>query len=291
MGETNIIKAIINIVNNPIYEIAHYARANNRANNMGEALEEYVKDIFAGTVGMGDLTKRNEEISRYFSYLGNQNNPPDSIIRGGDAIEVKKIESPNSSLALNSSYPKAKLFSGSNMITDACKKCEEWDEKDIIYVVGVCRDNVLSSISMVYGSDYAASAEVYERIKTTISRGVNSILDVEFAETNELGRVNRVDPLGITYLRIRGMWGIQNPHKAFSYIYRPNANMLFNFMAVINTEKYNSFAEIKELEDLCGSCPQLEITDVRIKNPNNPAELREAKLVRFSIKELINENS
>ena len=42
--------------------------------------------------------------------------------------------------------------------------------------------------------------------------------DVEFSETNELGRVNKVDPLGITYLRIRGMWGIENPIKVFNYV-------------------------------------------------------------------------
>ena len=57
---------------------------------MGEALEEYVKDIFAGTVNETDENIRNQKLSEIFSYLGNQNNPPDSMLRGGDAIEVRK---------------------------------------------------------------------------------------------------------------------------------------------------------------------------------------------------------
>lgn len=40
------------------------------------------------------------------SHQGNKNHPPNFIIRGGDAIEVKKIESKNRNIALNSSFPK-----------------------------------------------------------------------------------------------------------------------------------------------------------------------------------------
>lgn len=112
----NIIDAIVHLVTNPKLELKSYSESHNRANSMGEALEEYIKDLFAGTVNEENLNIRNQKLSEVFSYLGNQNNPPDSMLRGGDAIEVKKIESNDSSLALNSSYPKAKLFSDSPMI-------------------------------------------------------------------------------------------------------------------------------------------------------------------------------
>lgn len=279
---SNIIRAIINIVSNPITEITSYYNSKNRANSMGEALEEYIKDLYAGTVEETDEQVRNKKISEIFSYLGNQNNPPDSILKGGDAIEVKKIESKTSGLALNSSYPKHKLFSSSSMITDACRRCEEWVEKDIIYTVGVVKNNILSNLSMVYGMDYAASEEIYTRIKDVISSGVNSIPDVEFAETNELGRVNRVDPLGITYLRVRGMWGIENPMKVFNYIYQRDDSKNLNLMVLINNEKYSTLEYTEELEDLVGQVEGLEIKDVEIKNPNNPAQLVSAKLIKFS---------
>lgn len=60
------------------------------------------------------------------------------MLHNGDAIEVKKIESPNSALALNSSYPKQKLTYNNPMIAQACKQAEKnWIEKDIIYCVAI----------------------------------------------------------------------------------------------------------------------------------------------------------
>ena len=281
--ETNIIKAIINIVNNPIFELKEYYKSKTRANSMGEALEEYIKDIFAGTINEMDEEHRLKKISDFFSYLGNQNNPPDCIIKNGDAIEVKKIESKNASLALNSSYPKSKLFSNSHMITEECRGCEQWEEKDILYVVGAIKSNMLSSLSMVYGVDYAANFNIYERIKTVISTGISSISNVEFSETKELGRVNRVDPLGITNLRIRGMWHIENPIKVFKYIYKYDVNNSFNFMCIINYEKYQSFdlEDRRNLESLLVKVSNFEMKDVFIKDPNNPSKLKSAKLITY----------
>lgn len=279
----NIIDAIINIVKNPILELREYSISHNRANSMGEALEEYIKDIFSGTLFENDKNKRLEIISEVFSYLGNTNNPPDSILRGGDAIEVKKIENKTSSLALNSSYPKAKLYSNSSMITDACRNCGEWKEKDIIYAIGTCEKNKLTSLIFVYGEDYAAENKIYENVKNKIKLGIETINGLEFSETNEIGRVNRVDPLGITYFRIRGMWGIENPIKVFDYIYERDNTKQFNFMALINEDKYNSFFNREELENLEKENKYLEIRNVKIKNPNNPAQLRSAKLITFKI--------
>ena len=75
----NIINAIMQLVTNPKFELKAYSESHNRANNMGEALEEYIKDIFAGTVNEKDENTRNQKISEVFSYLGNQNNPPDCL--------------------------------------------------------------------------------------------------------------------------------------------------------------------------------------------------------------------
>lgn len=279
----NIIDAIVQLVSNPKFELKRYSESHNRANNMGEALEEYVKDLFAATVDEKSESVRNQKISEVFSYLGNQNNPPDSMLRGGDAIEVKKIESNDSSLALNSSYPKAKLFSDSPMIKKSCRICEKWAVKDMIYAVGVVDNNNLKSLAMVYGDDYCAERDVYEQIKQVIKDGVENIPGVEFSETKELGRVNRVDPLGITYLRVRGMWGIENPFCVFNYVYKRDFSKKFNFMAIINDEKYYSFNNYIKLEKLCETKTELMIENVKIKNPNNPAQLKNAKLITFTI--------
>ena len=137
---TNILEAIINIANNPILEIRNHYTGRNRANNVGEALETFIKDAFANLITETDEQERMKRYNEVFSWLGNQNHPPDIMIRKGDAIEVKKTQSANSDLALNSSYPKSNIQSNSTMITQECKNCEEWTEKDLIYCVGHTSD-------------------------------------------------------------------------------------------------------------------------------------------------------
>lgn len=274
----NIINAIVNLVSNPITNLKDVAQGNNRANSAGAALEEYMKDLFSGSFNLPE-SQRIKKHSEVFSYLGNDSNPPDAMLKNGDAIEVKKIETRTSALALNSSYPKHTLLSNNPMISTACRNAEEWQEKDIIYMVGFVKDMELKDLCMVYGLDYCASDECYSRIKATIKQGVESISGVEFAETNELGKVNRLDPLGITYLRVRGMWGIENPLKVFNYIYQRNLSNKFNFMCLINQEKWDSFDNVNLLLNL--EHENLKINDVEIKDPNNPAKLKSAKLVTF----------
>ena len=58
----NIIDAIIRLVENPVTNIKEYKIGNNRANNAGVALEEYVKDLFAGSFGLGEA-ERAEKLS------------------------------------------------------------------------------------------------------------------------------------------------------------------------------------------------------------------------------------
>ena len=268
-----LLDAIVNIHAQKSLTIKEFYKSRNRANNMGEALELFICDAFAGTFGNVNAAQVDDTYSDVFSYLGNQNNPPDAMLRNGDAIEIKKIESHGSSLALNSSYPKNKLFANSPMITKTCAACENWQEKDIIYAVGVVNDRNILALSFVYGEDYAASHEIYERIKGTIKAGVSTIADVEFGETKELGRVNRVDPLGITYLRIRGMWGIENPFEVFRYV----ADI--PFFAIINADKYHSFSSEsrRTIENTSG----ILVEPCKIKDPNNPSRQKNAMLIRF----------
>lgn len=278
----NLLQAIKLIVENPIVRVKDYYTGRNRANSVGEALENYVKDIFANSFDLSE-TDRLHKFNEVFSYLGNQNNPPDIILRNGDAIETKKVQSPTSALALNSSYPKSKLFADSPMLTQACKNCEDWSEKDIIYIIGHTSDTDIKYLWFVYGDCFAADKDVYEKIKKTISSGITTIPDVEFTETNELGKVKKVDPLGVTDLRIRGMWHIENPHKIFTYLNKVDANAKFQILCLMKTEKFNSFpmADKIALQNLTKENYSFE--DTQIKNPNNPAQLLNCKLITFKI--------
>jgi hypothetical protein len=280
---SNIIKAFINITNSPIVELVDYYSGKNRVNNAGKALEIYIQDAFAGTINETDELKRLEKLEQIYSYQGNQNNPPDLMLKNSDAIEVKKLQSKNSAIALNSSYPKAKLYANSPMITKACRECEKWETKDIIYTIGYITDNSLKFLWMVYGDCFCADKETYERIKETISSGINSISDVEFTATKELGKVKKVDPLGITDLRIRGMWHIANPHKVFDYIYNYDESKRFQMVCLMRKEKYEGLP-LKDREVLeCLGIDGVEVLDVRIKSPDNPVRLVDAKLLVFGV--------
>ena len=55
-------------------------------------LETYFKNIFANTFDCKNDDEGKGKISDTFIYLGNKTNPPDLILRGGDAIEVKSFQ-------------------------------------------------------------------------------------------------------------------------------------------------------------------------------------------------------
>ncbi len=280
----NILKAIKTIADNPMPDLVSYYKGKNRINSVGDALESFVKDVFANTVSENDERKKLERYNELFSYNGNQNNPPDLMLKNGDAIEVKKIESLKASIALNSSYPKSKLYSNSPLITSHCRSCETWQEKDIIYAIGVSEDKKLKLLWLIYGDCYAADREVYERVTNKIIDGIQEIQNIEFSTTRELGRVNKVDPLGITYLRIRGMWGIQNPLAVYNYLeFEHDVNQDFQVIAIMKETKYLSFSvqDRQEIENL--SKNNLSIKDVKIKCPNNPAKLMSAKVINYKV--------
>ena len=277
---TNILEFINNVVTHKEFFVENRQQGKNRINNVGEGLERYIKEAFAGTYNINEERDKLKIFNQEFSWLGSQNNPPDIMIRGGDAIEVKKTESDSASLALNSSYPKSDLHSTSPMITSNCKNCENWKVKDLIYCVGHVSNKELKSLWVVYGNIYAADHQLYKSVVDGIKDGIKKIPDTVFSETKELGRVNEVDPLGITNLRIRGMWQIENPRKVFNYLMKRNKTN-FELVVVIPKLKFESFPKesiikINQIQE-----KKFTIEDCDVKDPNNPANLIECKLITY----------
>jgi hypothetical protein len=279
----NLLTAIVTIVQNYKVQLSNTGLQSNQMNAMGVALEAFVKDAFANSFGLTGTDKLGA-YSSVFSYLGNQNNPPDMMLKGGDAIEVKKLERLANTIALNSSYPKDKLCADSPMITESCRSCEDWQEKDLIYAVGTVEKKVqLKHLWLVYGDCFIADAKIYERIKQTISIGVQSIPNVAFTPTKELGKVKKVDPLGVTDLRIRGMWSIENPTKIFSSIHTIDPDSIFQLSCIMKKDKFLSFPQQDQAAILAMQSSQFIISDISIQDPNNPAKLVSAKLFNFKV--------
>ncbi|MEZ4877310.1 MAG: NgoPII family restriction endonuclease [Flavobacterium sp.] len=277
----NILDAIVNISIIEDLTINEITFGNNRANNMGEGLESFIKDAFTNTFLEDDKNIRLKKYNEVFSYQGSKNNPPDLMLKNGDALEIQKVESLTTDLQLNSSYPKAKLFSNSTLINNHCKKSEEWTEKDFIYTIGHIPKgtNKLSSLWFVYGSIYAADENCYISVKNSLTEGLEKKPDINFSETNEIGRVNFVDPLKITNLRVRGMWLLQPPYKVFKHIHNYSNDGKFQCFLLIPEDKYYKLP--KDSRDRIEGLTIISIEDVKVENPNNPADLINIKFITY----------
>ncbi len=278
----NILTAIKAIVENSANVIIEESGTNsqNRVTQMGDALEDYVKNAFADCLGRDPKFVKLAR-SAVFSYIGNSSNPPDAMIKDGDAIEIKKITTLGTSqLQLNSSYPKDKLYADNPKICAACRNCEIWERKDMLYVVGQVKGEELQNIFFIYGDLYCDSPVIYENVENVIKDGLQLLEGVEIADTNELGRVNKVDHLGISDLRVRGMWLIKTPFQQFKYLTDDISAYTFKLVALIPEDKYYTFVNVMEFEKFCEE-HGVNITDENIEDPRNPANLIKAKLVTY----------
>ncbi|WP_203250035.1 NgoPII family restriction endonuclease [Cysteiniphilum marinum] len=245
----------------------------NRIQEEGRYLEKFVQKAFSGALLDKEIRDIKEKISDSYIFCGNSNSPPDGILADGTAIEVKKLQG-FSSIALNSSYPKAKLYRTDPRISLRAmsvlnkKLGSDWQETDFIYVIGRIDDYQLKTIFFVYGDIYAASHDIY----TTAIKKIKDILKesdaYEEIDTKELGRLNAVDPLGISYMRIRSMWHIAHPKEVFKYLHDVDSLSNFECIALMKESKYNSLP--------IDSRSQIEklnfVNHTHVYDPNNPAD-------------------
>ena len=108
----------INLINSNSEKLDLHQESLISINREGDSLERYIKDGFCNLLNKQlDEKESLEEYSKVFSWTGAQNHPPDLMIRGGDAIEVKKSASlAPTSFQLNSSPPRQKMSSKDPMI-------------------------------------------------------------------------------------------------------------------------------------------------------------------------------
>ena len=283
----NVLTAITSIVKNitATSNLSSGRSIDNRMNQMGEALEEFVKNAFADCLNKDERHIKDAR-NKVFSYLGNSNNPPDAMLKGGAAIEIKKLKTIGASqLQLNSSYPKNKLYVDNPKLCQSCRTCENWDVKDMLYVVGHIDNKTLKSLYFVYGDVYCDEKSVYKKVEDKIKESIESIEEFQFTDTNELGRINGVDHLEITDLRIRGMWLLATPFKCFDYLIEHNQEYNFKLVAIVPTDKYMNFENREEFEAF-SLLNGIDVVDEELPDPKNPAELIETKVIKFILHEI-----
>lgn len=276
----NLLKALINISKCEDYRL-HGTSSDDfeqSAHVKGKPFEIFVKDAFCGVPGKIHAPERRKKYDDVFSFEGDVNHPPDVILRGGDAVEIKKIKGAYKRIHFNSSPPKSKLDSRSRMITDKCRNCENgWTIKDIIYAFGVLPTETLKMMFLVYGDCYSADNAVYEKPFEKIKSKISEVEGV-ITSGNEFGLLKDVDSIMRTDLRIRPMWMSDSPWRVFQNETQMEIKKQFVMSAIISRKKYDSFPRDDRM-----AIENSEITakDVSVTDPNNDVNLLDAKLLSY----------
>ena len=275
----SVLKGFLNIHKSYKTEILNLHSGNNRANNMGDGLEEFIKNLIANSFGLDPKQHKSKHQST-FAYEGSKTHPPDIIIRNGDALEIKKIENISSSteLQLNSSSPKKILKSTNPLITRSCRESDggTWKQKDLFYVIGYIVNNALKGLFFVDGKLIAAEELIYKKVQESITQNLKESDHYQLSDTKELARINGIDPLKISNLRVRGMWLLKNPLGVFNYLDLETDNEFFAYF-LCPKNKYLDMLSDSEISN------KYKVTEVGVKNPDNPAEDITSILVSYTV--------
>jgi hypothetical protein len=76
------------------------------------------------------------------------------------------------------------------------------------------------------------------------------------------------------------MWHIENPFRVFRYAYEFDNTKSFNFLAIINFEKYESFPKADRI--LIEREIGIDIKFREIRDPNNPATMKKVVVITFA---------
>lgn len=268
MDITNVLKNLVAVKNNNLKDLYSSGK---RINKMGEGLETYVKDAFCNTFNMTSEENKKNAYNQVFSYQGTTSRPPDFMIKEGDAFEIKKIESEGANIQLNSSYPKRILTRDDPKLSKKCRECEEWTSKDMWYTIGYVKDSRVKRLWFIDGACYAADSQVYESYFNRMSAIIEKGFGDASSKTKELGRLNSVDPLGLSNLRIRPMWIMKNPIHIFENIVGKASEHEFSCIAVMRKEKWTA-----------GELKGIAISEHKIPSPNHPTKLMDVVIAKVT---------
>lgn len=274
----NLVDAIMTIIDSREYEVAN--STDGGVSLSGKGFEDYVKKAFADAL-VCSHGRAARLINTTFLYTGSKNSPPDAIIRDGEVLEIKKLETLAGEIQFNSSRPKAWLSREDKAITQKCRERlpDPWRER-IIFVVGILQKNTgkLNKIFFVYGEDYCPEISCKEEFNSLKGYlGKNHKILTEGIQ--ELGRINNIGDHNTAALRIRGMWIMKSPWEALRIPINRSDNG-FEIYAVVNNNIWEGLANRRNLEEKATRDNRLTITDFEFPNPNSLGTLQ-GKLIKF----------
>ncbi|MBC8135791.1 MAG: NgoPII family restriction endonuclease [Fibrella sp.] len=243
---TNILTTFMSIAQNPI-------------NGEGDALDISLQNAFASIPPDTPRSQRIELLAASLVYLGNPTNPPDMMLRNGDAVQILRVPRDSLHLQLNSAYAMQKLYPTYPGLTSSARNCEPWSERDMIYAIGVEESRRLTTLWMIYGDCFAPSNATFER-------NSGDELRIYSPETKAF------------YLPGRG--SITNPIRLLTAAFNTqsvNFESEPRLVAVMRAEKYLSLPEPDRtaIENASG----IEVHSVNLQNPEDTTQPLATKLL------------
>jgi hypothetical protein len=275
----------------PETELPDLYSSTNRVNRVGDRLEYFMKDLLCDSFDVTDKDEKEAKHKTVLSWTGAKNHPPDIMIRGGEAMEVKKKASKSGSIQLNSSQPHQTLRANEERINADCRTCEDdiggWSEKDLIYTI--CRvpsgTQEIDFIWLVYGDCWCASTDVYSTVDSVVSDKIEVVpAELDYGElnldTNEIGRLNHVDPQGRTKLRLRGMWILDHPADYFSQYVEGYDEMIDSGSPMFLVMRKSKFDCISKTDkDEIDSNPHISKSNITVADPDAVDEVIDCVLL------------
>ena len=288
----DLLTAIADIIQGELFDLPEViVEKGNRQTSKGELFEIYCKDRLVGLKRGAKQTERTRDHRHYLVYPGSQGNPPDAMYPGGnsgDAFEFKQSQGRHTAaVQLNSSSPKAQLRHSSHMLTQECRDCEPWTERDLIYVFGgiPAKKKELKWIWFVDASLMAAQSQHYDDVYHSVRSKLSEVPKLNTSDTTELGRFNQVDPLGATSLRIRAMWFMDGPGKFFERI--PGVSKVSRgrvLYGIMRKAKWESFDESSRKRVLgFNGTSGFSFSEVKVSDPGRAGESIDAIFIRFEL--------
>ena len=207
------------------------------------------------------------------------------IIQGGDAVVIKTIKTYRGSLTINNYPPKDRIMWNDPWIVKNCREIDggQWNSKDVFYATGWIEKRRMKYLIFIQGSCFIPEEKVYNKKIQGLKKNIYDYVDSEGLEANRtisLAKVSNLDPLGITNLKIKGVWNIENPLRIFSNTFSYDQKQDFTLIPLVFKKRFDSFPK-KDVDAIVND-NQIEIKDVKIKNPNNPQKKIQAKLITTS---------
>jgi hypothetical protein len=216
---------------------------------------------------------------RTFSWRGSANHPPDFMIRGGDAVEVK-IHAGVGQIQLNSSPPKRTLKVTDPRIQDGCRTCEDWSEKDFLYFIGKANDEFVEALWLIDGECIADNADTYDMIFNKLALTVS---DLGGEPGNEIGRLNNVDSLRATSLRVRAMWLLEHPARVFQSVFLPPKEGVFVLNCLISADKWDAYSESELNAVMALRSDGLTLERIEIPDSGSLDQLKKAIYISWKV--------